>query len=215
MSLFFPYSTIYFSKVKHSHNFRLPIPFKSNIKIELENPSDAKFDGYTEIQYEKLPEFSENFGYLHIDYRQGEAFLPKDKIELCQITTPGNIIAHWYQMESDHPDVKQGEFLCEGNAEFYLDGDLTPTLEYQGMEDFYGLMELFLQNPDPLKGEESSPGDSVRAYFHWVFAESADNIQVRPAFEKQLRRNIKGPACFMGSKFPAECLRPGKGRIKS
>ena len=32
-----PYSTIHFSHVRKSHNFRLPIPFKEHIRIEVEN----------------------------------------------------------------------------------------------------------------------------------------------------------------------------------
>ena len=40
------FSSIYFSKVKESHNFRLPIPFRKHITVEIENPTDKNLTGY-------------------------------------------------------------------------------------------------------------------------------------------------------------------------
>ena len=39
---------------------------------------------------------------------------------------------------SEYPKCKRGELLCEGNDEFYLNGEETPSVEYLGTEDLYG-----------------------------------------------------------------------------
>ena len=49
-----PYSTIYFSRVRASHNFRLPMPFQKHIRIEVENPTDRYLFGYMEVQWDEV-----------------------------------------------------------------------------------------------------------------------------------------------------------------
>src|SRR5690606_21628642 len=53
-SVFF--DTEFFSKVSQSHNFRLPMPFRKQILIELENPSEEDFGAYCEIQWDQVDE---------------------------------------------------------------------------------------------------------------------------------------------------------------
>ena len=132
------YNTVYFSRVKQSHNFRLPMPFSSHIKIELENPSKVDLRGYLDIQWDKVDTLPESTGYLYADYRSGTFHIPQEKLELCNIASAGTIAAHWLQISSEHPHCKRGELLCEGNDEFYLNGEETPSVEYLGTEDLYG-----------------------------------------------------------------------------
>ena len=132
------FSTIYFSKVKESHNFRLPMPFRKHIRMEVENPTDTKFMGYTEVQWERIPSFPESSGMLRVDYRTGKVRIPQEIIELCNIRSKGAIVAHWLQLQSDHPSCKEGGVMCEGNTEFYFDGKDKPDIESLGTEDFYG-----------------------------------------------------------------------------
>ena len=49
-----PFSTIYFSRVRRSHNFRLPLPFREGIRIEVENPTDRNAFGYLETQWDEV-----------------------------------------------------------------------------------------------------------------------------------------------------------------
>ncbi|HAX95752.1 MAG TPA: hypothetical protein DCY35_04420 [Prolixibacteraceae bacterium] len=132
------FNTIYFSKVKYSHNFRLAMPFRKHIKIEIENTSEKDLVGYTEVQWEKLPQLPENCGYLFVDYRKGSKKIPHETIEIFNINRPGAIVAQWIDMEASDPACKKGEVICEANNEIYLDGDGEPTMEYQGTEDYYG-----------------------------------------------------------------------------
>lgn len=129
------FNSVYFTKVKESHNFRIPIPFRKRIKIELENPSDKNLLGYTDIQWEKLPSIPPETGYLRVDYRQGNLNVQEDNI-LLDLHSKGKIIAHWFQYESEKS--KGGETICEADQQLYLDKDSQPTLNYLGSEDVYG-----------------------------------------------------------------------------
>jgi hypothetical protein len=129
------FSTVYFSKVKESHNFRLPMPFRKHIKIQLENPSDKHLRGYVDVQWEEVGSLPQDCGYLGADYRHGEINAQKPML-LFEANQPGRIAAHWLQYESEKS--KGGETICEANQEIYLDGDSVPTLNYMGTEDVYG-----------------------------------------------------------------------------
>lgn len=132
------FSTVYFSHVKESHNFRLPMPFRKHIRMEVENPTDRKFSGYTDVQWEKVKALPRSTGYLRVAYRTGEPTIPGQKIELCDIRGPGSIVAHWLQIQADNPKTVGSDLICEGNQELYLDGSATPQIEYLGTEDVYG-----------------------------------------------------------------------------
>lgn len=129
------FSTIYFSKVKESHNFRLQMPFKKHITIAVENPSDEELMGYVDVQWEELSSLPENQAYLYAAYQSGN-LNPNKPLALYELGRPATIVAHWMQYES--ANSPGGEVICEGNQELYLDGDQTPTLNYLGTEDVYG-----------------------------------------------------------------------------
>lgn len=139
------FSTLYFSKTPHAHNFRLPIPFKKHIKIEVENVSDENLTGYMDIQWEKLDVFPENCGYLYADYRASEVNTAKGHMELCNVDSTGAIVAHWLQIQADDELCEKGELLCEANNEIYIDGEEEPSMEYLGTEDYYGYSWGFYQ----------------------------------------------------------------------
>lgn len=133
------YDTVYFSKIMHSHNFRVPMPFRKSIRMELENPTSTDLMGYTDVQWEQqLKPLPEHTGYLYVDYRQGPLVIPNETLEVCSVDRPGAIIAHWFQIEGDHPNCSHGEILCEANMSFHLQGDSQPFMEYLGIEDLYG-----------------------------------------------------------------------------
>ena len=132
------FSTVYFSHVKESHNFRLPMPFRKHIRIEVENPTDKGFGGYSDIQWEKLKKLPRDTGYLHVDYRTGNPTIPEEAIEICHVRGAGAIVAHWVQLAADRPETIRSDLICEANQEIYLDGAAAPQLEYLGSEDLYG-----------------------------------------------------------------------------
>lgn len=133
-----PYSTIYFSRVRRSHNFRLPMPFRERIRMEVENPTDRNAFGYLETQWDEVQAIPEDSGYLRVAYRSGTFKFPHEDLVLCDIASAGTIVAHWLQLDGDHPACVQGQGTCEGNHELYLDGETQPSYESLGAEDFYG-----------------------------------------------------------------------------
>jgi hypothetical protein len=130
------FSTVYFSKVKESHNSRLPMPFRKRIAIEIENPTAVNLTAYTDIQWEKVAGIPDDCGYLRTDYRTGNID-PKRPISVFELHKAGSVAAHWLQFESGK-SFGNGDLICEANQEVFLDNDPTPTLNYLGTEDAYG-----------------------------------------------------------------------------
>jgi len=56
-------------------------------------------------------------------YQQGTFKFPHEEVVLCDIQTPGTIVAHSLQLEGDHPSCAGGQGICEANHEIYRDGD--------------------------------------------------------------------------------------------
>lgn len=131
------YSTVYLSKVRYAHNFRLPIPFSRHIRIVLRNPTATDLFGYTDLQWKKTAALAGEIGYLRVAYSAGTVTVPEQTAVLCSLTGPGTVRAHWLALGTDLPEAYDGEYICEGNQEFYIDGASAPSLEYLGTEDVY------------------------------------------------------------------------------
>jgi hypothetical protein len=132
------YATRYFAKVWDAANLRLPLPFGDHVRIEIVNPSQTDLIGYLDLQWQELPRLPEGCGRLCVDYRRGTARFPEDIVTLCDVRGPGAIVAHWLTLATDLEQARDGEYVCEGNQEFYLDDAAAPQLEYLGTEDLYG-----------------------------------------------------------------------------
>jgi len=113
-----PYHTIYFSRVRASHNFRLPMPFREHIRIEIENPTDADLLGYMEVQWDAVPSIPKECGYLRVAYMAGQFQFPHEDLVLCDIRSPGTIVAHWLQLEGDDPACAGGQGTCEATMRY-------------------------------------------------------------------------------------------------
>ena len=129
------FSSIFLSKVKESHNFRIPMPFRKHVTIEVENPSDRKVNGYLELTYDVVEAVSKESGYLRVDYRTGNLSATSPNT-MFRLDTPGVIVAHWLQYET--AKARDGQLICEADQLFFLDGDTKPTLQSMGSEDLYG-----------------------------------------------------------------------------
>jgi hypothetical protein len=183
-----PYFTIHFSHVRRSHNFRLPMPFRKHIRIEVENPTDTYLMGYMELQWDEVQEIPKQCGYLRVSYRAGDLAFPHEDLILCDIQSPGAIVAHWLQLEGDHPSCDDGQGICEGNHEIYLDGDTEPTYESLGVEDFYGHSWGFPGTETDsyaaiVRAEQTAKGGTLAAM---VRARSTDKITFRKSCKIRL-----------------------------
>jgi hypothetical protein len=128
-------SSVFLSKVKESHNFHIPMPFRKHVTIEVENPSDRKVNGYLELTYDAVEAVPKESGYLHVDYRTGN-LSAKAPNTMFRLDTPGVIVAHWLQYETEK--ARDGQLICEADQQFFLDGDTKPALQSMGSEDLYG-----------------------------------------------------------------------------
>jgi len=131
------YSTLYFGKVQDARNFRLPIPFDKHIKIVFKNPTRTDIVSYTDLQWKKLDALPEDCGYLRVEYKKDSARIPEDVPMLADIQGRGTVKAQWLCLNTDLDLAWDGEYICEGNQEFYIDGETSPSLEYLGTEDAY------------------------------------------------------------------------------
>jgi hypothetical protein len=129
------FSSVFLSKVKESHNFRIPMPFRKHVTIEVENPSDRKVNGYLELTYDAVKVVPKETGYLRVDYRTGN-LSAKTPNTMFRLDTPGVIVAHWLQYETER--ARDGQLICEADQQFFLDGDTKTTLQSMGTEDLYG-----------------------------------------------------------------------------
>lgn len=182
------FDNVHFSKTKHSHNFRLPLPFRKHIRMTVENPSDVNLVGYSEVQWEAVDSLPADCGTLRVDYRAGVMRIPQEPATLCELRGPGAIAAHWLQFESEDALCPGGELLCEGNQEFTLDGDAEVSLEYQGTEDLYGFSWGFKEVQSDffcaiLKRQEL-PGGGARIAL--LRSRAGDRIQFKEACRLEL-----------------------------
>lgn len=157
------FQTVYFAKVRESHNFRLPLPFERSIRIEFENPSDQDLVGYADVQWDSVSRLPANCGHLHAQLREGE-INPAAPEVVFALEEPAKIVAHWLQYQSEKSE--HGEAICEANQELYLDGDKTPTINYLGTEDVYGYSWGFKGTNGNnfqaiLKEDDLSPGSRI------------------------------------------------------
>ena len=129
------FSSVFLSKVRESHNCRIPMPFRQHVTLEVENPSDRKVTGYIELTYDAVDAVPADSGYLHTDYRTGN-LSSKSPNTMFELDKPGAIVSHWLQFETDK--ARDGQLICEADQQFFLDGDVKPTLQSMGSEDLYG-----------------------------------------------------------------------------
>ncbi len=131
------YRTVYFAKVRVARNFRLPLPFQKHIRIVLKNPTQTDLMSYTDLQWKQLEALPEDVGYLKVCYNTGTMRAPEEVITLADIQSAGTLKAHWLSLGSDDKHAWEGEFVCEANQEFTIDGEERPSIEYLGTEDVY------------------------------------------------------------------------------
>src|ERR1017187_1198169 len=95
------FSSIFLSKVKESPNFRIPMPFREHVTIEVENPSDRKVNGYLELTYDVVEAVSKESGDLRVDYRTGNLSATSPNT-MFRLDTPGVMDRTFDWRISDH-----------------------------------------------------------------------------------------------------------------
>jgi hypothetical protein len=127
-------------------NAYFQMPFASSARITLTNESKVRTDNlYFAVDYVALHELPEGVGRFHAQYRQatpckaigdqvthGKNLDGKDNYVFFEATGRGHFVGVTHAVEQN----KDGWF-GEGDDMIFIDGDLLPTINGTGTEDYY------------------------------------------------------------------------------
>jgi len=149
-----------------SFNFFIPMPFKSEARIDITNESDLDLDmAFFDINFQRLESWNSNFLYFHAFwYRDNKTELAVDFEILPKVTGKGRFVGTNIGLNSntDHKNYWWGE----GEVKMYIDGDTDfASLVGTGTEDYigtaYGQGEFFSPYHGCLIGEPEN--------YQWAF----------------------------------------------
>lgn len=106
----------------------LPMPFWESCNITLVNLSKNEIKLTVKLGIEENRYDKNTTGYFHADYSEGATALFRDWI-LGEFDGRGNVVGI--------VQTCKGGQWCEGNEHFYIDGELSPSINGTGTEDLY------------------------------------------------------------------------------
>jgi len=117
-------------------NSYVPLPFRSRIRIEHVNASDARADLYYQVDYTLQSHLPAEIGYLHVSFRrENPTVMRQDFVIADGFTGPGRFLGCNVGVRTIDPCVWYGE----GEVKVFRDGDTThPTICGTGLEDYVG-----------------------------------------------------------------------------
>lgn len=172
---------------RRGYNAYFPMPFKRSAKLVLEydgqlEPGDELWKNmpcYSYVMYRRLESIPRDTGYLHAYWRQEGLLLGKKEYLALEATGDGKFIGWNVTVRSPG---REG-YPVDENEKFYIDGENTASVEFQGLEDSFGFSWGFPETDSvfPLTG-----------YFKYMKGAAAYRFFVQDAirFEKSLRVTI-------------------------
>ncbi|NPA37747.1 MAG: DUF2961 domain-containing protein [Chlorobi bacterium] len=115
-----------------------PMPFKKEVKIRLINKTDREIGGLAYVTAELIPEWDDELLYFHANWHDNNVKLPEDVVPIINTKGKGHYLGTHMTMETDYPEFKGNMGICEGNDEFYIDGENKPSWIQLGSEDYFG-----------------------------------------------------------------------------
>jgi hypothetical protein len=165
-------------------NAYFPMPFRKSARVELvyegsTEPGDALWNEmpcYSYVMYRTLETVPDNAGYFHASWRQETLLLGKRDYTALEAKGNGKFIG--WNVTVRQPNGKG--YPVDENAKFHIDGEETPSVEFQGLEDSFGFSWGFpaTQSQFPLTG-----------YYPFLQGAAAYRFFVQDAirFEKSLK----------------------------
>lgn len=133
------FSSPFVEKVPDSHNAFFPMPFREHILIQLRNDTSFDLLDYCFIEYESLPDWSDDLLYFHAGWDLHPFCLTPDTVQkLLHIDGSGHLIGQHFSIITDEPVFRGFSFVMEGNPCYTIDGEADPSFIYTGMEDSFG-----------------------------------------------------------------------------
>lgn len=120
------------------YNSYIPMPFKKNAKVILRNDTDRDAMNYSYVEWEKIPEWNDAFGYFHATYKRESFQLDlKTNRTFFKVIGMGHLIGRQFSIVTCDPCYRQGlNYIMEGNNEVNIDGE-DRVLDYLGTEDSF------------------------------------------------------------------------------
>ena len=147
-----------FVNVRRGFNAYFPLPFRKSARVELVyegplEPGDALWRAmpcYSYIVYRTADKIPADTGYFHASWRQQSLKLgPTDYVAL-EATGKGKFVG--WNVTVRRPGTN--DYPVDENEKFYIDGETTPSIEFQGLEDSFGFSWGFpeSENSFPMTG---------------------------------------------------------------
>lgn len=133
------FSSLFVEKAPGTYNCFIPMPFKESARVLLRNETQFDLMNYSFVEFERLPEWNDDYGYFHATWDRAafqlHAFTDHTffKVDAC-----GHLIGRAWSICTDDPFFKDFDYLMEGNNEVRIDGAERPTIDYLGSEDSFG-----------------------------------------------------------------------------
>ena len=127
---------------RRGFNAYFPMPFRKSAKIELVydgpvEPGDELWrmmPCYSYVMYRTLDKVPEDAGYFHAHWRQEALLLGNRDYVALEAKGKGKFLG--WNVTVRRPG--RAGYPVDENEKFYIDGEQTPSIEFQGLEDSFG-----------------------------------------------------------------------------
>lgn len=127
---------------RRGFNAYFPMPFRRSARIELvyDGPLEPgeqlwkTMPCYSYVMYRTLENVPDDTGYFHASWRQEALLLGKRDYVALEAKGEGKFVG--WNVTIRRPG--RSGYPVDGNEKFYIDGEDTPSVEFQGLEDSFG-----------------------------------------------------------------------------
>ena len=127
---------------RRGFNCYFPMPYRKSARVELAYDGDmapglelqSQMPCYSYVMYRRLDSLPKSAGYFHANWHQ-EA-LPLGQAAYTALETKGQGKFVGWSVTIRKPGAPA--YMVDMNEMFYIDGETTPSIEFQGIEDAFG-----------------------------------------------------------------------------
>jgi hypothetical protein len=132
------FSSLFVEKAPGAYNCFIPMPFKESARIVLRNETPFDLMNYSFVEFERLEQWDENYGYFHATWHRRAFQLHAHTDELFfHVDACGHVVGRAWSVCTDDPFFNGFHFVMEGNNEVRIDNAARPTANYLGTEDSF------------------------------------------------------------------------------
>lgn len=133
------FTTPFVEKAPESYNCFVPMPFARSARVVLRNDTPFDLPSYSFVEFERLPEWQPDLGYLHATWRRAAFQLDAESDEpFFHADGRGHLVGRAWSVATDDPFFAGFWYVMEGNNELRVDGEARPAADYLGTEDSFG-----------------------------------------------------------------------------